>query len=91
MVTDHCPGFASGAKFANEVVNATWLDYNVYTREEVFILETMGRDAGWLAGSTVVTGRVDLIVLPEVDFDKEKFLAQVKKCMDEKEMLHRYK
>ena len=84
MVTDHCPGFASGAKFANEVVNATWLDYNVYTREEVFILETMGRDAGWLAGSTVVTGRVDLIVLPEVDFDKEKFLAQVKKCMDEK-------
>ncbi|MCB6603123.1 6-phosphofructokinase, partial [Erysipelatoclostridium ramosum] len=71
-------------KFANEVVNATWLDYNVYTREEVFILETMGRDAGWLAGSTVVTGRVDLIVLPEVDFDKEKFLAQVKKCMDEK-------
>ena len=45
----------------------------------------MGRDAGWLAGSTVVTGRVDLIVLPEVDFDKEKFLAQVKKCMDEKE------
>ena len=84
MVTDHCPGFASGAKFANAVVNATWLDYNVYTREEVFILETMGRDAGWLAGSTVVTGRVDLIVLPEVDFDKEKFLAQVKKCMDEK-------
>ena len=44
----------------------------------------LGRDAGWLAGSTVVTGRVDLIVLPEVDFDKEKFLAQVKKCMDEK-------
>lgn len=84
MVTDHCPGFASGAKFANEVVNATWLDYNVYTREEVFILETMGRDAGWLAGSTVVTGRVDLVVLPEIDFDKEQFLAQVKKCMEEK-------
>ncbi|MEG0468987.1 MAG: phosphofructokinase, partial [Longicatena sp.] len=33
---------------------------------------------------TVATGRVDLIVLPEVDFDKEKFLAEVKKCMAEK-------
>ncbi|MBB5182861.1 diphosphate--fructose-6-phosphate 1-phosphotransferase [Catenisphaera adipataccumulans] len=84
MVIDHCPGFASGAKFANEVVNATWLDYNVYTREEVFVLETMGRDAGWLAGSTVVTGKVDLLVLPEVDFDKDVFLAEVKKCMDKK-------
>ncbi len=84
MVTDHCPGFASGAKFANYVVNATWLDYHVYTRAEVFILETMGRDAGWLAGSTVCTGKVDLVVLPEVAFDKKVFLAQVKKCMDEK-------
>jgi 6-phosphofructokinase 1 len=84
MVIDHCPGFASGAKFANEVVNATWLDYHVYTRPEVFVLETMGRDAGWLAGSTVCTGKVDLLVLPEDVFDKEKFLAEVQKKMDEK-------
>jgi 6-phosphofructokinase 1 len=84
MVIDHCPGFASGAKFANEVVNATWLDYNVYTRPEVFVLETMGRDAGWLAGSTVLTDRVDLLVLPEVDFVKEDFLEQVRKKMEEK-------
>lgn len=84
MVTDHCPGFASAAKFVNNVVNSTWLDYNVYTRSEVFILETMGRDAGWLAGSSVVSGRVDLLILPEVDFDKEVFLTQVKKCMDTK-------
>ena len=84
MVTDHCPGFASAAKFVNNVVNSTWLDYNVYTRSEVIILETMGRDAGWLAGSSVVSGHVDLLVLPEEDFDKEVFLAQVKKCMDTK-------
>lgn len=84
MVTDHCPGFASAAKFVNNVVNSTWLDYNVYTRSEVFILETMGRDAGWLAGSSVVSGHVDLLVLPEEDFDKEVFLVQVKKCMDTK-------
>ncbi|MEG0823323.1 MAG: diphosphate--fructose-6-phosphate 1-phosphotransferase [Erysipelotrichaceae bacterium] len=83
-VTDHCPGFSSAAKYVNAVVNSTWLDYNVYTRQEVFILETMGRDAGWLAGSAVVSGRVDLLILPEVAFDKEVFLKQVKACMDKK-------
>lgn len=84
MVTDHCPGFASAAKFVNDVVTSTWLDYNVYTRSEVFILETMGRDAGWLAGSSVISGKVDLLVLPEEDFDQEVFLAEVKKCMETK-------
>lgn len=84
MVTDHCPGFASAAKFVNDVVTSTWLDYNVYTRSEVFILETMGRDAGWLAGSSVISGKVDLLVLPEEDFNQEVFLAEVKKCMETK-------
>lgn len=84
MVTDHCPGFASAAKFVNAVVTSTWLDYNVYTRAEVFILETMGRDAGWLAGSSVISDKVDLLVLPEEDFDKDNFLKQVKNCMDTK-------
>ena len=84
MVTDHCPGFASAAKFVNDVVTSTWLDYNVYPRSEVYILETMGRDAGWLAGSSVISGKVDLLVLPEEDFDQEVFLAEVKKCMETK-------
>lgn len=84
MVTDHCPGFASAAKFVNAVVTSTWLDYNVYTRAEVFILETMGRDAGWLAGSSVISDKVDLLVLPEEDFDQDNFLKQVKNCMDTK-------
>ena len=48
------------------------------------MLETMGRDAGWLAASCCVSGDVDLLVLPEVDFDKEAFLAEVKKKFDEK-------
>lgn len=84
MVTDHCPGFASAAKFVNAVVTSTWLDYNVYTRAEVFILETMGRDAGWLAASSVVSGKVDLLILPEENFDKANFLKQVQDCMDTK-------
>lgn len=82
--TDHCPGYASAAKFISTVALHTWLDVNVYTREEVFVLETMGRDAGWLAASACLSGVVDLVVLPEVVFDKETFLAEVKKCVAEK-------
>ncbi len=81
---DHCPGFPSAAKIACQITHATYLDYAAYTRPEVFVLETMGRDAGWLAASCCVSGDVDLLVLPEVDFDKEAFLAEVKKKFDEK-------
>ena len=83
--TDHCPGFGSAAKFIATVAQQTYLDYNVYTRTEVFILETMGRDAGWLASSAcLANGVVDILILPEAPFDKETFLAEVKKCIDEK-------
>ena len=81
---DHCPGFASAAKFANQVVHGTFLDYSAFTRPEVFVLETMGRDAGWLAASTCLTGDVDLLVLPEVAFDQELFLDQVRQVLEEK-------
>lgn len=82
MVTDHCPGYASAAKFIATTALQTWLDYNVYTRQEVFILETMGRDAGWLAASACLSGKVDLLILPEIAFDKEVFLKEVKACID---------
>lgn len=81
---DHCPGFPSAAKLANLVTHATKLDYDAYTRPEVFVLETMGRDAGWLAASCCLSGDVDLLVLPEVDFDKDWFLEQVHRKMDAK-------
>ncbi|MEA5018747.1 MAG: diphosphate--fructose-6-phosphate 1-phosphotransferase [Gordonibacter sp.] len=81
---DHCPGFPSAAKVACSITHATYLDYAAYTRPEVFVLETMGRDAGWLAASCCVSGDVDLLVLPEVDFDKQAFLAEVQKKFNEK-------
>lgn len=84
MVIDHSPGYASAAKFIANTTYQTWQDYNVYTRQEVFILETMGRDAGWLAAAGALTGVVDLMVFPEVPFDKEVFLAELKKHIDEK-------
>ncbi|NTW96771.1 MAG: 6-phosphofructokinase [Erysipelotrichaceae bacterium] len=83
MMTDHCPGYGSAAKFIATTALQTWLDVNVYTRQEVFILETMGRDAGWLAASACLSGIVDLVILPEIPFDKEVFLKEVKKSIDE--------
>lgn len=83
-IIDHTPGFASAAKFLATVAKTTWLDLNVYTRQEVFILETMGRDAGWLAASTVLSGVVDLLVLPEVPFDEELFFEQVREVLSKK-------
>ena len=59
------------------------MDYDAYTRPEVFVLETMGRDAGWLAASTCLTGDVDLLVLPEVDFRRSIFLEQVRAKMEQ--------
>lgn len=84
MVTDHCPGYGSAAKFISNTALQTWLDVNVYTRQEVFVLETMGRDAGWLAASACLSGVVDVLILPEVAFDKEKFLKAVKKNITKK-------
>lgn len=86
MHTDHCPGFASAAKYIATTALQTWLDLNVYpsSRQEVFILETMGRDAGWLAASACLSGKVDILVLPEDDFDKEKFLGRVRECIAKK-------
>lgn len=84
MHTDHCPGFGSAAKFIATTTLQTWLDVNVYTRQEVFILETMGRDAGWLAASACLSGVVDILIVPEVPFDKEAVLAQIAKCIKEK-------
>lgn len=81
---DHCPGFPSAAKVACQITHATYLDYAAYTRPEVFVLEVMGRDAGWLAASTCVTGDVDLLILPETPFNKDAFLAEVQKKFDQK-------
>lgn len=77
LFIDHCPGYASAAKYIATTALETWLDFNVYTRQEVFILETMGRDAGWLAASACLSKHVDILILPEVAFDAETFLKKV--------------
>lgn len=83
MHTDHTPGFASAAKFIAISVLETYLDSSVYINNGIFILETMGRDTGWLAASACTAKYLgqpvaDFIYLPEVVFDPEKFIKDVK-------------
>lgn len=54
MYTDHTPGFGSAAKFIATSVLETYLDSSVYINNGIFILETMGRDTGWLASAAAL-------------------------------------
>ena len=88
-IMDHTPGFGSAAKLIATSVLENFLDASVYPAKGVFILETMGRDTGWLAASACVAtinGKpaADFIYLPEVAFSTEKFLKDVSKKLTEK-------
>lgn len=86
--TDHCPGYASAAKFIATSCAEISRDAQVYDMGSVVVLEIMGRNAGWLAASAAlasVTGEgPDLVYLPEATFDMDKFLADVKRIEQEK-------
>ncbi len=86
IVIDHAPGFGSAAKFIATTALQCWQDINVYpaSRKEVFILETMGRDAGWLAASACLSNIVDLLIVPEVNFDREAVLDEIAKIVEAK-------
>ena len=79
--TDHCPGFASAAKYIATSCAEVYKDARVYDTGMVTIIEIMGRHAGWLTAAASLAGVVgcapDLIYVPEVDFDMDKFLADV--------------
>ena len=81
--TDHCPGFASAAKYIATSCMEINKDARVYDNGMITIVEIMGRHAGWLAGSAALATEFgsgpDLIYLPEVDFDMDKFLSDVEK------------
>lgn len=86
-IMDHTPGFGSAAKFIATVALENKLDCSVYSAKNVFIIETMGRDTGWLAASSCVATLngepvVDFIYLPEVPFDSEQCLKDVTKKLE---------
>ena len=85
--TDHCPGYASAAKYIATSCMELYQDARVYDTGTVVIVEIMGRHAGWLAGAaglaTWAGSGPDLIYLPEVDFSMEAFLADVKRVYED--------
>ncbi|MBE0068727.1 6-phosphofructokinase [Thermoanaerobacterium thermosaccharolyticum] len=84
--TDHCPGFGSAAKYVANACIEIWSDINAYKKESIVIVEVMGRDAGWIAASTGILKSIipnvnQLIYLPEISFEKSKFLIDVENAI----------
>lgn len=85
---DHSPGFGSAAKYISTCVREVAYDTSIYSIKSVHIIEAMGRNAGWLAASSVLARQEDmpaphLVYLPEAPFSVEQFLNDVKKKLDE--------
>lgn len=84
--TDHCPGFASAAKYIATSVMEAYLDARVYDSNMIAVVEIMGRNAGWLAAASALAAYKgqgpDLIYLPEIPFDLDKAIKDIKKVYD---------
>ncbi len=89
-ITDNCPGFGSVAKYI--AISTREASFDVAsmckTSTKVFVIEVMGRHAGWIAaaGGLAASENCDLpivILFPEVTFNQAKFLALVKKKVQE--------
>ena len=86
-LTDHCPGFGSAAKYIATSCMEVSRDMHVYRTGEICIMEIMGRNAGWLTAAAALASDEgfgpDLIYLPEVPFEMERFLDDVEKIYRE--------
>ena len=86
--TDHCPGYASAAKYIATSMMEVYQDAHVYDTGMIVVMEIMGRHAGWLTAAASLANEYgagpDLIYLPETDFDMDKFISDVKKIYAEK-------
>lgn len=83
-ITDNCPGFGSVAKYI--AISTQEASFDVAsmckTSTKVFVVEVMGRHAGWIAAAGGLASTEEnpipiIILFPEVEFDQEKFLAKV--------------
>ncbi len=85
--TDHCVGFGSAAKYVINTVKEICTDASCYKKGKVFVVEIMGRNAGWLTASVDLLPegcRPDFIYLPENTFDLEEFLVDVSETYKKK-------
>ncbi len=90
-VTDTCPGFGSVAKYVAVSIREAAFDVAsmALTSTKVFIMEVMGRHAGWIAAAGGLAAEHEgdaphIILLPEVTFDEERFIARVKETVEGK-------
>ncbi len=86
METDHTPGFGSAAKYIASSILEIAHDTFIYAVKSVTIIEIMGRDAGWLTAAAALarneySAAPHLIYLPEVAFDKDAFLQDVRRLL----------
>ena len=86
--TDNCPGFGSVAKYVALSTQEAAMDIASMcaTSTKVFILEVMGRHAGWIAGAAGLAAQQEgdaphIILFPEIAFDEARFLAKVKETV----------
>jgi 6-phosphofructokinase 1 len=91
-ITDTCPGFGSVAKYVAVSTREAALDVASMARTStrVFILEVMGRHAGWIAAAAGLAGEKagdapHVILFPEIPFDEAAFLTRVKDCVEKYE------
>lgn len=92
VLTDHTPGYGSAAKYIAVSMQEIMRDVAVYTTKAVTIVEIMGRDAGWLTAASAITTHLcgigpELIYLPEVAFDKDEFITDVTKKLEESDFV----
>jgi 6-phosphofructokinase 1 len=87
-VTDNCPGFGSVAKYVAVSTMEAAMDVAsmAETSTKVFILEVMGRHAGWIAAAGGLAGKEPgdaphIILFPEIPFKKREFLQRVRQCV----------
>lgn len=87
-ITDNCPGFGSVAKYVGVSIREAGLDVASMcaSSTKVFVMEVMGRHAGWIAGAAGLASEEEgdaphIILFPEIAFNKEKFLKKVKVCV----------
>lgn len=89
--TDCSPGFGSVAKYVAISILEASMDVASMSSSstKVFVMEVMGRHAGWIAAAAGLAADdrnlgPDIILFPEVDFDREAFIAKVNKTVEEK-------
>ena len=87
--TDHSPGFGSSARYIATIVRELARDSEVYNKPNITIVETMGRDAGWLGAASALAREKneeapDFILLPEVAYDEERLLRKTAELFEHK-------